>query len=468
MAETIRICSIDLVTVPVAEVDIEENVVYSERPKIGGAVAPILNFMIDVIWMKNVDHVNYTVTFEKEFGSRGEDGHRTGCYRSIYRNESDVALGMTDYPILDFEEINPYQVFFEEPFVILQGYNISTIPYNSDILSSSIKSTDLEIWVLLFNMIFAIIILFISNYTVMDVVLEKRTLKQTMIFDICFESFCLFISEETKDYKKSATRFYSLLLTFGSFVYLLYFCNFMATDMMVLDQPNVILSFQEILDRPHVKPTFIYELSEYRFFSAAGEGSVENQLYQSVSERTNEGEPLFLHATELNMEAVQFPIRASVGTTVVIMNRLWSNFVAYTVCRLKVGSGVFPKTMIWTPADQSQKMYQKGLIIRQHLSHPLYTAKTYRRIRYSFENGLAIKGKRVLDMIHIDDSAIVGDHLSVEGVRRCMSETLIFDIPAHSAPSITNFVGLYFFGFLMTLFSAMVFFIEFFMKAVMK
>jgi hypothetical protein len=256
-----------MTSIPAIQMDVNPGIVCSERPVITGAYSSIANLVLDFLWRKRGPGFNYTFQYESEVGSTV--GIESGCYGSLYRNETDFAVGIFDYPIGDPDIINPFQVFTEEPFVILQGYNISQYDPADDVLRNSVEAVHIGVWIIVFYTILIIVSLLIAHSSLSEVVCKSKLL------DISFESLCLFISQESRNSIGFLEKFLTILLTLASFWGMQYFCNYMATDMVIVPKPQVIESYQGILDRTNVKPLFIKEISEYKKFESSDVDSVE-------------------------------------------------------------------------------------------------------------------------------------------------------------------------------------------------
>ena len=99
-----------------------------------------------------------------------------------------------------------------------------------------------------------------------------------------FGPFSFFIQHDSNDFSDTTRRIITLVISVSSFVMITgYFCNLMATDMVLVDKPNFMNTYDDILARPGVTALFIKQLSEYEHFRNADKDSKEYKLWKVMT-----------------------------------------------------------------------------------------------------------------------------------------------------------------------------------------
>ena len=75
-----------------------------------GSAQKTFTLMVDIGMGRH--SVNYTTIRSESIGRVAKDGTMTGCYRSMYDNQTDITLAVMDYPIHDLKRLDPVQVTF--------------------------------------------------------------------------------------------------------------------------------------------------------------------------------------------------------------------------------------------------------------------------------------------------------------------------------------------------------------------
>ena len=269
--------------------DIPLGKVTNIKPYAEGPFKFIVNEIIDYIWSRPV---NYTLTVASSLGT-------DGCQALIARNQSDVVLGLVDFPINEeYEKVNPVITFMEEPLVIIQAYNRTRHNEKlADIVKQSLDSFSISLWmsivcfVLVMGIMFGIREKLLEN----DYKMGGNEDDEEDSYPPIFYAFVCFIQHDSMDFSDFTRRILTLVLSVASFIIITgYFCNLMATDMVVVDKPDVMSSYDDILERPEVTVLFLKQLSDYEHFRDADKDSKEYKLWKVMTtERSNESETLF-------------------------------------------------------------------------------------------------------------------------------------------------------------------------------
>ena len=145
----------------------KEDQINAEYPKTSGILVPVTNLFLTSLLSNPAP--NMSLVFESGTGSVGRDGSPIGCYGSVHNNESDIALMPVEYPIKDYDKVDPVQVIYEGPLNIVSLYKVDdkeSIEY-ADLLVNSLKSFDMTIWsvIILTFFVFTGLLVLWDSYT---------------------------------------------------------------------------------------------------------------------------------------------------------------------------------------------------------------------------------------------------------------------------------------------------------------
>ena len=424
--------------------DIPVDKVNNIKPYFEGALGSPFNLLINAIWSGSI---NYTISIASSFGN-------DGCQGMIARNQSDASFAMVDFPVNeDYEKVNPVVTLMEEPLFIMQAYNRTHQRQLVDIAGQSIKSFSISLW-----MSIVCFVLFMGIFLkIREKVLHnkgpeldyfemrrdwwlgrKKPWEQDTSYPF-FESFSFFIQHDSNDFSDATRRIITLIISVSSLVIITgYFCNLMATDMVVVGKPDLMNRYDDILARPGVTTLFGKQVSDYEHFRDGDKDSKEYKLWKVMTtERSTEDDILI---DPQGMERViPHGFKGMYGLIVVILSRLFEAAMRTACCRVMQVLGKFPDLMTYAPVDPDSPRYGKGFIFRQANIPFLKTAA--KRLKRAVEAGYVIIMKNKLNegglTFDIGDTNFDWDHF-----RDCMSPTLVMDKPGFQAAHLANYRSL--------------------------
>ena len=214
---------------------------------------------------------NISLIVETEIGMRKSNGSLTGCYRSVRDNESDVSMFIVDFPTVDFERVEPYQVLMEDSLKIMSGYYSKAeadVSFN-DFILTSIQSFDSQTWFAVLVMVSAFFGLWMTKRVLFPD--NNHMSLRRRIAEALWDTLLLFISQESSDYDKILDRLLSILMTLSFFFLTNFYFGLMSTDLVTVAKPTVINSYQDIMNRPNITPVFAASMSDTQEFEDAFE-----------------------------------------------------------------------------------------------------------------------------------------------------------------------------------------------------
>ena len=329
---------------------------------------------------------NISVNVEKENGIRKRDGTLTGCYRSIRDNESDISTLWVDYPTIDYDKVDPYQVLVEHPLKIMSGYHSKAeADYSfNDFILTSIKSFDNQTWFTVLVMVSAFFGLWMIKRALFpdgeDVSLRK-TIAETL-----WDTLLLFISQESTDYDRFLDRFLSILMTVSFFFLTNIYFGLMSTDLVSVAKPAVINSYQDIMNRPNITPVFFETLSDTQEFEDAfrdNDDSIQAKFWAKYKDEVEmagpNSDPAKMNEMMQEKEALK---------KVLIMSGSAIDGFRRVTCILKVGYKLHKNVYTWIAKDSHAKMQAKGMIMRNGMKHTRQLKMFRRKITSAFEGGI--------------------------------------------------------------------------------
>ena len=368
---------------------------------------------------------NFSLQVEQEFGMKKKDGTLTGCYRKIRDNESDFSLVLHDFPTIDYDKVDPYQVVAELFLKILSSYQSKTeanVSFN-DFLLTSMKSFDTGTWFAVLTMVSAFFGLWMTKRALFPdnnhVSLRKR------IFETLWDTLLLFISQESTDYSKFLDRFLSIVMTISFFFLTTIYFGLMSTDLISVTKPAVINSYQDIMNRPNITPIFAETNSETQEFEDAyfdQDDSIQAKFWAKYKDKVEMISPNSNPAKLMNMMHKAYDTKK-----VLIVNDVGAAATRKVLCKFKIACRMFPNVYSWVSRDPSARMHQKGFIMRNGMKQTPQLKAIRRKMRSFIEKGIhyGLMNAFVKDALQCSDLFPIpsGSHSQVE---RCLSDQVVY------------------------------------------
>ena len=192
----------------------EGGQVYYQFPKTSGSVGiEIADVMFRVMLGNNAPNVS--VVSAPLTGSVGKDGSPTGCYGSLHRNESDITFMPIEYPILDYDKVDPVQTVDEGRLSIISTYRNETsmsIEYQ-DLLFCSLKSFDINVWT----------VVVLSCFMFAGLLILRKFLDPKYGSSPLFETFSHFIGQDLTNFEDRPGRLISFTMAARFFLIIVFF-----------------------------------------------------------------------------------------------------------------------------------------------------------------------------------------------------------------------------------------------------
>lgn len=393
----------------------KDGQVHDEYPKATGAFVPMLHEILFALLGNRAP--NISVVVKPLMGS--------GCYQSILVNNSDVTLFLNSYPIKDFDEVNPVQIFFEHPLRILSTYKVEdkfSIVY-ADLLKTSLKSFDLGIWSLVALTFFTFIGMLILRNCLNS--FRKNKKQGNDLGDSpFFETFSYFIGQNSSNFLDRPGKVISLIMTSGFFFILTYYLSLMSTDLVVYTKPSVISNYRDIMNKDNLTAGFIAGFTEVKEFEDADEGSVQYEFWKRMKNRV----VIVDSGVDINVISDNgFRFLKQESVILRIAHQIQS--IRSAACKLKGATQdrvpELKQIFTWLSSDPEGKEHTEGPIMRQDLKTLLIT-KGKRRLRGIFESGVA-KFSSSEGMENLDLGPMFSGNSDHSSFLKCMSDTVNYN-----------------------------------------
>ena len=455
-----RICAIIVpLTFEVADYESKwaTGQIHEEFPRIKGPFSHFFNSWTP--YFSKSLRANFSLEIDQEAGTKKKDGTLTGCYRKIQDNQSDISIIPTDYPTIDYNRVDPYQILMESSLKILSAYHSEPKPdvFFNDFILTSIKSFDGHTWFAVLSMVLAFAGLWITKRALFPDK-EDVSLRRT-IFETLWDTLLLFISQESTDYYKFVDRFLSILMTLAFFLLTNIYFGLMSTDLVSVTKPSVINSYQDIMNRPNTTPVFIAQSASNQVFEDAYEdddGSIQAKFWTKYKDKVLIADPY------ADLEKMNQIIQEAVDLKrVLIMTGLATDGMQRTMCKFKLGYQLFPNVYTWVSKDPDARMQQKGLIMRNGMKQTPQLKALRRKIRRIFETGI-IHG--TISLANSNGLEFVGELASpsvpYSQVEKCLSKQVVYADAFVDTVLLKNFQVLFKLSVVMVLASIVILLIE--------
>ena len=423
--------------------------VHSVYPKTSGSVG---EHLAGIMFMDVLGYPapNVSVVLESPSNSPTNDGSPKGCYGSLHRNESDITFMPIEYPVLDYDKVDPVQVVDEGPLSIISTYNVSAnySTVYADILESSFSSFDTSVWTIVVSVFLVFVgLLMIRKSLDPD---KKDDLSPT------FETFSHMLSQESSDFDDESGKTISFTMTFSFFLIMLYYLGSMSTDLVVVNKPHVINNYMDVINEKEMTVGFIALMYDKTEFETAEEGSIQETFWRRFKHSL-----YMLDSSKDAFKNLAFVSRMfEKQEAVLIANSLTAQPMSKSLCKVLVV--MIPQTYLWSSSDPESKQHTTGFIFRQRINTKLVT-KAKRKMKSLFESNLLARGvTKALQMV--DFGPMVEGVSTISPKMKCLSKQVNYNQPEVETVGVDNFKLLFVVSLVFLIISFVVLFLEHVLK----
>jgi hypothetical protein len=359
-----------------------------DRPYFQGSFQQVFSVLTDIVFYKR--RSNWTVIVASEVGSKDNQGTYSGCLGTLTRNESDVAVALVDYPTDMFELLIPFQVITEDPVSITSAYTVKKAQklISNDIIQASFHSFKSDLWnVILLAVILGGLVLFLLKTALQRRMKQRRASVWSNLSTSVFESFAHFLNQEYGDFADMKGKLISLTLAMGGFLLIVYWCNLMSGDLVIMPQPQTIDTFEQISERKNFSVYFIAPFTDYLDFKDADEGTVYKQIWEK---NANKGKNIIEVDKDLGniLDYYEILLSGARGDVGIFITRLFMSGLVSSLCNLKSsfpGITTFANSFPHVATDPKARRHIKVAIHRRGAENIEILRNSFKRSRRSLE-----------------------------------------------------------------------------------
>ena len=219
----------------------------------------------------NVSNVAKTSKVSSAFDEEKIDG----CLHSLQRNESDVIVPSYSMPVL-LQNITTGPVIWETKVGFVSTYNFEDYDNRPGILGT-FHSFSLETCSLIIS---CTLVMFALVSTASIVRRQRVHGVAGLIFSYFVKQFHSWPGKSRR--MSFSKRILNCCLLMLSFSVTYSYISMIKTEMVTVKTPQVIASYQDIVDDPQIEPFMGHLYDEYRLFRTASSGSLRNKIWSRM------------------------------------------------------------------------------------------------------------------------------------------------------------------------------------------
>ena len=210
----------------------------------------------------------------------------SGCFGQVQRGEADSIFSLVDYP-MNIVNISQGHVLFDDRIGYIGGYpQVEFQPYN---FTGTFSSFSVPIWsvVIAFLVLFRILIWIKFKLTVKYYSPEQKKIRRR---NYTYRILAHFTGDGEIESNDDTMRVTYITLSLFSFLVLAVFRNLMKTGLVVSMPPLIFENYDDLIKYDIIKPTFMDQLYDFRYFKYAEAGTEEKKLWIWAVEKFGEEE----------------------------------------------------------------------------------------------------------------------------------------------------------------------------------
>jgi hypothetical protein len=435
--------------------EIENFLEYSSSTgKFSGVLAAMFHTFMEDTLMPILNNISYVG--ESNFGHVVDKNSLTysGCVGSLQKNESDIMPLPHIYPITG-PGLHQGPVCLSDSISLMSAYLNNELTRKSDVMES-FSSFDLSVWMtLLFSLVITAIVFSVSHNmhygrshgkgrilqlkTTVTAWKGTRHRPDPIILETTSN---LIIGSLLKQYSiinVSQNRgLRVLILSAIIFTFLIghYFSTFIKTQLVTPLKPITITTYDEVLERPEVRPVWIQDLAEHDDFEYATQGSKPKAIWdKAVSMNISQS-----MAKGSEKDFLAFAIKIVKQEAVIFVKSSWMMFLFTGICAFSRNMDIFPNAIGLARIDEETKETLAGIPTGSefYANNKKNSRLITHRVHHAFEEGLITKWISLLDFAMYKPTPG-----KLDEIRICLSNKIITKHTDRESPKIGHFSKLF-------------------------
>ena len=407
----------------------------SPGPRYSGPMAPALNSFLEIIFGN--DRLNYTAVLKSSMGIfNSTTGYydEESCLYSMQTNQSDIGFASLWYPVQG-KNLKSHPFYRSDIVKMFSAYRVVDQTYDSDVMGVFADAFTPGVWLTVALSCF-VFWLMIKTHVRMR---NKMDTSQTTRDDSLYEVLTHLFQVETIDYKGACMKAVSLFASVLSFVVIGYFTCSMKTDIVVVQDPDLINSYDDLLTKPNIRMMFSGLSDTFSKFESADPQSKERRAYErSLKFVGGDRRKMIIHPAGMDILQVIDEFREIISEknrrTVACLLKTHARGVRNLACYLKVllsrtANVAGRKNMnfyAWMSQDPDVKENILTLAYSAFYKSP-YLKKVQKRMKWFFAMGFENLLDRFANILPVDDK--MKDREEGDTFRNCKADDYHHNLP---------------------------------------
>ena len=250
--------------------------------KVDGLFGGKINLYLNLVAKES----NVTIKFMAYhgFGDKATDSDAyNGCFGRVQRGEAETIFAMVDYP-MDIVNVSQGHVLFDDRIGFVGSFpQVKFEPYD---FTCTIASFDVAIWmtIIAFLILFRIFIWIKLKLTVEFYSPQDKLLRRG---DYTYRTLAHFTTDGEIESNDNTMKVTYITLTYFSFLVITMFSNLINTGLVVSRPPLIFENYDDLI-KYNVRPSFMDQLYDFRYFKYAKPGTEENKFWTWAVEKFSE------------------------------------------------------------------------------------------------------------------------------------------------------------------------------------
>lgn len=204
------------------------------------------------------------------------------CVQSLIRNESDILMSTVTYDGQNFEDVYPLPHLREVKITIFSAYNMTPpdLKHYADIALSAVDGISYGVMTL--SLLLIIIAFGLLNFATC---IRNKRKRQKFRLRYAFECFAHFVHQDSIDFGDDKRRFISVLISTAAFFILLAVSCVLSTELVVIDKPELISCYDDIMKNPLMNVAFPDALDMVEMLKEKGPNTHNWNFWEATKNR---------------------------------------------------------------------------------------------------------------------------------------------------------------------------------------
>ena len=337
--------------------------------------------------------------FNETSGYYNEDS----CLYSMQINQSDLGIASLWYPARGKNlEIHP---FYRSDIVrMISPYRVLTQTYDSDLMGVFAYVFTPGVWMTVVLSCFVFWFITKMHLCMRNRLNSSKRIRDDSLYEVLTHLFQV----ETIDYKGACMKVVSLFASVLSFVVIAYFTCSMKTDIVVVQEPDMINSYDDLLTKPNIRLTFSTLGDTFSRFESADPQSKERRAFERSLKTVGGDKDKMIMKSEGIGQLIGFIKGALFDSNMRTVSCLFKNHVKVALnllCYLKVMMSRSPDASTeqslnfyaWASQDPDAKENLLTSAYSAFYKSP-YLEKVHKRVKRIYAMGFENMWERLADL----------------------------------------------------------------------